>query len=57
MTTAFTFSRQNDAGSRAPTTQYLENLVFVLDLESVYLSLHFKHIRKKLIAIGIQLKI
>ena len=29
-TTAITFSRQNDAGSRANTTQHWENLVFVV---------------------------
>ena len=36
MTTATTFSRQNDAGSRASNTQYWENLflVVVLVLES-----------------------
>ena len=34
--TAITFSHQNDAGSRSPTTTYWENLVLVvaLDLES-----------------------
>ena len=32
MTTATTFSRQNDAGSRASTTQYWENLVLVVVL-------------------------
>ena len=30
--TATTFSRQNDAGSRAYTTYYWENLVFVVVL-------------------------
>ena len=30
MLTATTFSRQSDAGSRARTTKYLENLVLVL---------------------------
>ena len=36
ITKAITFSRQNDAGSRARTTQYWENLalVVVLVLES-----------------------
>ena len=36
MTTAITFSRQDDAGSRASTTKYWENLVLevVLALES-----------------------
>ena len=36
MTTAITFSRQNDAGSRARNTEYLENLapIVVLVLES-----------------------
>ena len=36
MTTAITFSRQNDAGSRVSNTQYWENLVLlvVLVLES-----------------------
>ena len=34
MTTATTFSRQNDAGSRESTTQYWENLVFVAVLVS-----------------------
>ena len=33
METAITFSRQNDAGSRAITTQYWENLVIVVVLE------------------------
>jgi len=32
MTTATTFSRQNDAGSHAYTTYYLENLVLVVVL-------------------------
>ena len=32
MTTAITFSRQNDAGSRKSTTQYWENLVLVVVL-------------------------
>ena len=32
MTTATTFSRQNDAGSRASTTYYWENLVLVVVL-------------------------
>ena len=32
MTTAVTFSRQNDACSRASTTQYWENLVLVVVL-------------------------
>ena len=32
MTTAITFSRQNDAGSRASTTYYSENLVLVVVL-------------------------
>ena len=32
MTAATTFSRQNDAGSRAYTTQYWENLVLVVVL-------------------------
>ena len=30
MTTAITFSRQNDTDSRARTTWYWENLVFVV---------------------------
>lgn len=34
MTRAITFSRQNDVGSHARTTQYWENLVVVLILES-----------------------
>jgi len=34
MTTTVTFSRQNDAGSRASTTQYWENLVLVVVLVS-----------------------
>ena len=34
MTTAITFSRQNDAGSRVSNTQYCENLVFVIVLVS-----------------------
>ena len=34
MTTATTFSRQNDVGSRASTTQYWENLVVVVVLVS-----------------------
>ena len=34
MTKANTFSRQNDAGSRASTTQYWENLVLVVVLVS-----------------------
>ena len=40
MTTAITFSRQNDAGSRVTNTQYWENLVLVVVLvsESVTLS-------------------
>ena len=32
MTTAITFSRQNDAGSRVSNTQYWENLVLVVVL-------------------------
>ena len=32
MTTAMTFSRQNDAGSRASTTYYSENLVLFVVL-------------------------
>ena len=35
MTTAITFSRQNDAGSPMSNTQYLENLVLVVVLVSV----------------------
>jgi len=31
--TAITFSRQNGAGSRSPTTKYCENLVLVVALE------------------------
>ena len=44
MTTATTFSRQNDAGSRASTTYYWENLVLVvvLVLESKALYLSYK---------------
>ena len=34
MTTAITFSRQNDAGSRVINTQYWENLVLVVVLIS-----------------------
>ena len=34
MTMAITFSRQNDAGSLACTTQYWENLVLVVVLVS-----------------------
>ena len=34
MTTAITFSRQNDAGSRVYTTKYWENLVLVVVLVS-----------------------
>ena len=34
MTTATTFSRQNDAGSRMSNTQYWENLVIVVVLVS-----------------------
>ena len=34
MTTAITFSRQNDVGSRACTTQYWENIVLVVVLVS-----------------------
>ena len=43
MTTATTFSRQNDAGSHASTTQYWENLVLevVLVLESKALNSHY----------------
>ena len=32
MTTAITFSRQNDAGSRARNTQHFKNLVVVVVL-------------------------
>ena len=41
MTTAITFSRQNDVGSHARTSQYWENLVLVvvLVLESKGLSI------------------
>ena len=35
MTTATTFSRQNDAGARASTTKYWENLLLVLVLGSL----------------------
>ena len=34
MTTAITFSSQNDAGSRVSNTQYLENLVLAVVLVS-----------------------
>ena len=34
MTTAITFSRQNEAGSRVSNTQYWENLVLVVVLVS-----------------------
>ena len=34
MTTAITFSRQNDAGSRVTNTQYWENPVLVVALVS-----------------------
>ena len=34
MTTAITFSRQNDAGSRVSNTQYWQNLVLVVVLVS-----------------------
>ena len=34
MTTAIKFSRQNDTGSRARNTQYWENLVLEVVLES-----------------------
>ena len=36
MTTAITFSRQNDAGSRASNTQYWENLFLVVVLISEF---------------------
>ena len=32
--TAITFSCQNDAGSRSPTTKYWENLVLVVALSN-----------------------
>ena len=41
MTKAFTFSRQNDAGSRVSTTQYRENLELVLVLVSEGKALSF----------------
>ena len=43
MTTAVTFSRQNDAGSRASTTYYWENLLLVVDLVSESKGLYFTY--------------
>ena len=42
MTTAITFSRQNDAGSRVSNTQYSKNLVLVVVLVSESKALKWK---------------
>ena len=42
MTTAITFARQNDAGSRVSNTQYWENLVLVVVLVSESKALKWK---------------
>ena len=51
MMSATTFSRQNDAGSRASTTKYCENLVLVvvlvLESKDLYYSADEKMTRKK----------
>ena len=43
MTTAVTFSRQNDAGSRASSTYHWENLLLVVDLVSESKGLYFTY--------------
>ena len=43
MTTAITFSLQNDAGSRARTTWYWENLVLVVVLVQESNDLYYFH--------------
>ena len=45
MTTAITFSRQNDAGSRESNTQYWKNLVLVVVLVLESKDLHYNHTR------------
>ena len=47
MTTATTFSRQNDAGSRASTTQYWENLVLVVVLVLESKALYYERVETR----------
>ena len=48
MTTATTFSRQNDAGSRASTTYYWENLVLVVVLVLESKALYWNRVKIKM---------